>query len=408
MKSHHPLSNLTRTYVLALSLIAFLTLASLITMHQLILTQTDSARLVNLSGSQRWLSQKTSLLSVELVSFPDNQERNQFRKQLFDTTKQIQENYQKLVGDPHLVSPQQQLSPQMQKMYFNPPTNMQTRLNRYTSEAIALANAPAHLLTSDNPHLTYLLQNREELLESLDQIVSLYQQESEAKVQRLQMLETISGVIILLTLVFLGFYIFRPLANSLLEERAQLERANQELSFLSSVDGLTGIANRRHFDQFLSQQWSLAARNAEPIALIMCDIDFFKAYNDHYGHLQGDECLKKVAVALQESIKRPGDLVARYGGEEFAVVLPNTDAAGATNVAETLRDNVESLEIPHLFSSVTPKVTISLGVAIGHANSGVLPETLIEAADNALYKAKKNGRNCLILANDTSTSSNEV
>lgn len=197
---------------------------------------------------------------------------------------------------------------------------------RYTSEALALANEPAHLLTPDNPHLTYILQNRENLLESLDQIVSLYQQESEAKVQRLQMLKTTSGVIILLTLAFLGLYIFRPLANTLLKERAQLEHVNQELNFLSSVDGLTGIPNRRRFDQFLSQLWSLATRNGEPIALIMCDIDFFKAYNDTYGHLQGDECLKKVA--------------------------------------ETLRANVENLAIPHRLSSITPKVTISLAITI--------------------------------------------
>ncbi|WP_291299856.1 diguanylate cyclase [Desulfosporosinus sp. BICA1-9] len=291
-----------------------------------------------------------------------------------------------------MISPRP-LSPQMQKMYFNPPTNMQTRINRYNLEALALANEPAHLLTPDNPHLTYILQNRENLLESLDQIVSLYQQESEAKVQRLQMLETTSGVIILLTLAFLGLYIFRPLANTLLEERAQLERALLEECLLSSVDGLTGIANRRHFDQFLSQLWSLAARNGEPIALIMCDIDLFKAYNDTYGHLQGDECLQKVAAALKNSMKRQVDFVARYGGEEFVVVLSNTDVEGATKVAETLRANVENLAIPHRLSSITPKVTISLGVAIGYANSAVLPQTLIEAADNALYQAKLDGRN---------------
>ena len=213
------------------------------------------------------------------------------------------------------------------------------------------------------------------------------------------MLETTSGVIILLTLTFLGLYIFRPLATTLLEERAQLERANQELNFLSSVDGLTGIPNRRFFDQFLSQLWSLAARNGEPIALIMCDIDFFKAYNDTYGHLQGDECLKKVATALKNSLKRQVDFVARYGGEEFVVVLSNTDVDGATKVAETLRANVENLAILHRLSSITPTITISLGVAIGYANSTVLPQTLIEAADNALYQAKRAGRNRYILAN---------
>lgn len=392
------LSKLTRTYASALSLIALLTLATFITMHQVILTQKDSALLVNVSGSQRWLSQKAVLLSVELVYSTDTSGRDHTRKQLLSTIDQLQKNHQELVqGCPHMISPRP-LSPQMQKMYFNPPTNMQARINRYTSEALDLANEPVHLLTPDNPHLTYLLQNSDNVLESLDRIVSLYQEESEAKVQRLQMLETTSGVIILLTLVFLGLYIFRPLANTLLKERAQLERANQELNFLSSVDGLTGIPNRRCFDQFLSQLWSLATRNGEPIALIMCDIDFFKAYNDTYGHLQGDECLKKVAFALKDSLKRQVDFVARYGGEEFVVVLSNTDVEGASNVAETLRTNVENLAIPHRLSPITPKVTISLGVAIGYANSAVLPQTLIEAADNALYQAKQDGRNRYKLA----------
>lgn len=387
------LSKLTRTYVLALSLIALLTLTTFITMHQVIFTQTDSARLVNVSGSQRFLSQKAALLSVELVHALTPGDRDLLRQELLSTIDKIQNTQQELInGSTPLIS-SQEISSQMQRMYFNPPTNLQAHINRYTTEALALANEPDNLLSPDNPHLIYLLLNRENLLESLNQIVYLYQQESEAKVHHLQMLETTSGVLILLTLVFLGLYIFRPLANTLLEERAQLERAIQELNFLSSVDGLTGIPNRRCFDQFLSQLWSLAARDGEPIALIMCDIDFFKAYNDTYGHLQGDECLKKVAASLKNSMKRQVDFVARYGGEEFVVVLSNTDIEGATNVAETMRANLENLAIPHRLSSITPYVTISLGVAIGYANSGILPQTLIEAADNALYQAKQDGRN---------------
>jgi len=395
----HSLSKLTRTYVLALGLIALLTLATFITMHLVILTQKDSALLVNLSGSQRWLSQKAALLSIELVYTPDSSKRDQSRKLLLSTIDRLQKNHQELIqGNTHIISPQS-LSPQMQKMYFDPPTNMQERINRYTSEALALANEPEYLLTPDNSHLIYLLQNSQNLLESLDQIVSIYQKESEEKVQRLRFVEIISGMIILLTLTFLGLYIFRPLANTLVIERSQLENANQELSILSSVDGLTGIANRRHFDQFLEQLWLQSARNRELVGLIICDIDFFKAYNDTYGHLQGDECLKQVAATLKNSLKRQGDFVARYGGEEFVVVLPDSDVEGAIKVAETLRNNVESLGIPHRLSSITPKVTISLGVAIGHANSSDTPKTLIEAADAALYQAKQNGRNRFIVSN---------
>jgi len=393
------LSKLTRAYVLALGLVAFLTLATFITMHLVILTQKDSALLVNVSGSQRWLSQKAALLSLELVHCSASAERDQTRMQLLSIIDRLKTNHQALVeGNPHLIS-SRNLSPQMQKMYFDPPTNIHTRINRFTSEALALTNEPEHLLTPDNSHLIYLLQHSENLLESLAQIVSLYQKESEAKVQSLRIVEITSGVIILMTLTFLGLYIFRPLANTLLKERSQLENANQELSFLSSVDGLTGIANRRHFDQFLEQLWLLATRNHEPIAIILCDIDFFKLYNDTYGHLQGDECLKEVAISLKSSLKRQGDFAARYGGEEFVVVLPNTDVEGALEVAETLRINVENLQIPHRLSPITQKVTISLGVAIGHADPTNQPKTLIEAADTALYEAKQDGRNRFKLAN---------
>lgn len=392
------LSKLTRAYVTALSLIALLTLATFITMYLSILTQRDSALLVNLSGSQRWLSQKAALLSVELVYIADSTERDRTRKQLRSIIDQLKTNHLALVkGNPNLTA-SHNLSPQMQEVYFSPPINMNSQINQYLSEALALADEPEHLLNSDNPHLAYLLHNSENLLESLDQIVSMYQRESEAKVQHLRMVEISSGLTILLTLVFLGLYIFRPLANTLFRERSQLEKANQELSLLSSVDGLTGIANRRHFNQFFEQLWLQATYTREPIALILCDIDFFKAYNDTYGHLQGDECLKKVAASLKSSLKRQGDFVARYGGEEFIVVLSNTDVEGALKIAETLRVNVEGLEIPHLLSSITPKVTISLGVAIGYADPAKQPETLIEAADNALYQAKQGGRNRYKLA----------
>lgn len=392
------LTKITRTYIIALCLIALLTLGTFVTMYQVILTQSDSALLLNISGSQRWLSQKVALLGVDLVYGTKTSERDQVRVQLIDIIEQLQFNHQSLINSNPRVIFSRTLSPQMEKMYFSPPTNMHTRINRYLAEAFALAQDTEHLLTPDNPHFIYLLQNSSNLVNSLDQIVSLDQKESEAKVRRLQILEITSGVIILLTLAFTGLYIFRPLANTLLAERSQLESANQELSLLSSVDGLTEVANRRHFDHFLEQLWLLAIHSREPIALILCDIDHFKEYNDTFGHLQGDECLKQVALSLKNSLRRQGDFIARYGGEEFVVVLPNTDVKGALTVAETLRVSVESLAIPHPLSSVTPKVTISLGVAFGHADPKNHPKTLIKAADAALYKAKQFGRNNIILA----------
>ncbi|NJL67362.1 MAG: diguanylate cyclase [Microcoleus sp. SM1_3_4] len=176
----------------------------------------------------------------------------------------------------------------------------------------------------------------------------------------------------------------------------QLKAANQELHRQATVDGLTQVANRRRFDEYLLQEWRRLARHHAPISLIMCDVDFFKRYNDGYGHLAGDDCLKQVAAAIAGALKRPGDLAARYGGEEFAVILPHTDAVGAFCVAEEIRARVFGLQIPHGNSAVNSCVTMSLGVATAVPVPLSAPEELIAAADEALYCAKERGRDRVI------------
>jgi two-component system chemotaxis family response regulator WspR len=181
--------------------------------------------------------------------------------------------------------------------------------------------------------------------------------------------------------------------QQLREMQIELEKKNKELQRLSSLDGLTGIANRRRFDEYLEQEWLRAARVNKAISLILTDIDHFKTYNDNYGHQGGDEVLRQVAQALEAGIRRPGDLAARYGGEEFAIVLPDTDPEGAVQVADKLRHAVESLNIPHAHSSAADHVTISMGIATIFPREGGLAAALIEAADQGLYEAKKGGRN---------------
>jgi len=181
--------------------------------------------------------------------------------------------------------------------------------------------------------------------------------------------------------------------ESLLEEKECLEDTNLMLESLSFLDDLTAIPNRRRFSEFINSEWRRSARGGTPIALVMIDIDFFKLFNDNYGHRSGDEVLQKVASALQKSLKRPGDFVARYGGEEFVVVLPDTDVNGAMVIAEAMRWEIEELGIPHGFSAVSDRLTISLGVAGTVAERDSSPRTLIEAADAALYRAKQSGRN---------------
>jgi diguanylate cyclase (GGDEF)-like protein len=177
------------------------------------------------------------------------------------------------------------------------------------------------------------------------------------------------------------------------EATRQLEAANHQLQLLSLLDGLTGIANRRNFDETLDKEWRRGLRDGHPLSLILIDIDCFKAYNDNYGHQAGDECLKLVAQTIAGMVKRPGDLAARYGGEEFVVVLPETDMKNAALLAEELREKVESGNLPHAFSKVAGVVTLSLGVASALPSRECTPASLIEAADQALYQAKHSGRN---------------
>lgn len=185
----------------------------------------------------------------------------------------------------------------------------------------------------------------------------------------------------------------RNAREKLLGVMRQLEEANQTLLHLSFWDGVTSVANRRGFDESLDREWRRGVRYKTPLSLIMIDIDCFKAYNDNYSHMSGDDCLRRVAKVLSSKIRRPGDFVARYGGEEFVVILPATHAEGAAIVAETLRAGVEGLGIPHAYSQISDRVTISLGVASTFPKLESSPVTLITTADKALYQAKREGRN---------------
>ncbi|MDY6804476.1 MAG: PleD family two-component system response regulator [Cyanobacteriota bacterium] len=182
-------------------------------------------------------------------------------------------------------------------------------------------------------------------------------------------------------------------AMALQELANKLEAANHKLQELASLDGLTGIANRRRFDEYLDSEWRRLARESLPLSLILCDIDCFKLYNDAYGHQKGDECLKQVAQIIQETVQLQGSLVARYGGEEFAVILPNTEGYGASVIAEKMLLEVQNKAIRHEASTVSKYVTMSLGISNVIPNHESSEELLIAIADKALYKAKSQGRN---------------
>ncbi len=196
----------------------------------------------------------------------------------------------------------------------------------------------------------------------------------------------------------------RKIENRLKESNQQLAFSNEELAHATSIlkrlvntDGLTQIANRRCFDDRLEQEWARLYRSRQPLSLLLFDVDYFKRYNDLYGHQMGDECLRQIAQAVQKMVYRSPDLVARYGGEEFVVIVPDTDSQGALTIAQRIHNAIKDLSVPHQGSKVSDLVTVSIGLAVGIPSSEYSPAVLISQADQALYLAKQRGRNQSVL-----------
>ncbi len=195
-------------------------------------------------------------------------------------------------------------------------------------------------------------------------------------------------------------FISKPINPRIVRARARthltLKAQSDLLRRQAHVDGLTGVFNRRLFDERLHTEWARAARTGAPLGVVLLDVDHFKRFNDHHGHQAGDDCLRRVAVALQAGLKRPGDLLARYGGEEFVCLLPDTDAAGALSVAQALCERVAAEAIPHGNSPVSPTVTISAGSCGSQDVGSFAMDALLRGADSRLYAAKEAGRQCAL------------
>jgi diguanylate cyclase (GGDEF)-like protein len=181
-------------------------------------------------------------------------------------------------------------------------------------------------------------------------------------------------------------------------ENAQndLLEANKKLEVLARIDGLTNVSNRRHFDELLHQEWGRLKREKGELALLLCDVDYFKDYNDTYGHLAGDQCLKDIARTINAGLQRPSDTAARYGGDEFVIILPNTTLEGALHLAEEIRESICRLVIKHGQSLIADYVTLTIGASSGFPGDGLPEDKFIWQADKALYEAKTKGRNCCI------------
>lgn len=190
-----------------------------------------------------------------------------------------------------------------------------------------------------------------------------------------------------------------PVVRARVQTHLRLQQHSAMMRQLANRDGLTALYNRRYFDEMLAQEFERHRRQQLPLALAIIDVDHFKAYNDHYGHPQGDACLQGVANAIDTATRRPGELVARYGGEEFTVILPHTDAAGAEKYGRWLCQHIQELQIPHQSSATAPTVTISVGLVSLVPSAQDSTQQLVAAADQALYQAKTDGRNRAIVNN---------
>ncbi len=184
--------------------------------------------------------------------------------------------------------------------------------------------------------------------------------------------------------------------QKIVQQTSDLEEVNNKLKNLSYVDSLTLIPNRRNFDEYLYKEWKQAIREKEPLSLLMMDIDYFKLYNDHYGHTHGDECLKKVAETMKSTVKRPRDFIARYGGEEFVAILPNTGKKAAQAIAKKIQENLMDLKLEHQKFTLGDYLTISIGVATVVPTDRMECDEIIKKADQALYKSKEMGRNQIV------------
>jgi len=195
-------------------------------------------------------------------------------------------------------------------------------------------------------------------------------------------------------------YITKPIIPVIVKARVknhlELKRHRDFFRRLSTLDGLTGIANRRHFDESLLREWNLSLQTKIPISLLLIDIDFFKQYNDFYGHLAGDKCLRTLASNLEDSVSDINALVARYGGEEFVILLPGLKLEAAQAIAQKCIDNIAQMNIKHEASTVSDKVTISIGAASVFADPDLNTDSIIRDADNKLYQAKEQGRNKIV------------
>lgn len=386
--------------MIALLIVGALAVAKHLAEYELQRAEADQAALINSVGRQRMRLQRSIVLLQQMSVATTTRERDSLAVLIELTLDDLESSHQLLLhaADDTTVT----VAPDSRVMgiYFSSPGQLDERLHTYIDSLREYVQSDEPVSARDET-LRELAAAAAQMASLQDLSVDTLVAEHESSLERARIVGLALLVALLAALVLVGAFIFEPMVKHIRREARLLEEANAQLKRLSFLDGLTSIPNRRAFEERFQLEWRRAQRHSSPIAILMIDIDHFKEYNDHYGHQRGDDCLTQLAQRLRNSVSRPGDFVARYGGEEFAIILPDTDLAGATAVAESLRRRVAGLRLPHAASPVQNVVTISVGVA------SVIPDPAspvpVAAADHALYRAKQLGRNRVEVAGELPT-----
>ncbi|MFH1136617.1 MAG: diguanylate cyclase [Pseudomonadota bacterium] len=387
---------LTRRYTTTISLIALLSLAGHLLVQYVLASQDWDSNTINLAGRQRLVCSLLIQDAVTLWAAPERSLKVRAAASLRENLAQWNRVHQGLLdGDPDLG-----LSGD------NSPEMLQLFDQMESSRAAVAAAAKEILVIWDQEDsleriralVSGIQRDGRQALDWLDQAASRYSAEAQGRVAGIKFINYFFLFAVFAVLLCDALFVFRPAVSRIGRHIEEMNLAAEKLRRLSEQDGLTGAPNRRVFEEYFQTEWQRAQRTRRPLSLIMLDVDFFKNYNDTYGHQAGDDVLVEIARSTIANARRPADLAARYGGEEFVVLLPETELDGAGQVAEKIARDIEGLAIAHSASSVASVVTVSLGVACLTPCRETSPTALLKAADEALYLAKNRGRNQVALS----------
>lgn len=378
----------TVRYVLALSLVAALIVTGQVLVQFSLMQQEQDARTINIAGRQRMLSQR---IHAHVLTAERETDIDRLRARTVTLQRDIalwKRSHDGLrYGDVGLGLPGKN-NPEIQVLFASLEPHF-IAMKTVAEEVVTVGEATDATPIDLDPQVLTVLRHEGSFLDTMDRIVHVYEKEAAAGVAKLQRIELLLMASALLILALEAAFIFRPAVRRIRASVSELTRASKVFQQLSLSDGLTGIPNRRCFDVVYQRELRRAIRNSESLSIVMIDVDNFKEFNNNFGHQYGDICLTRIAQTLRNNARRPGDFIARYGGDEFVVLLPNTDARGAHDVANKMQNAAKALKIQHSSPKVQGALTISTGVVSAKITpSNKMSSGLLRAADAALYRAK--------------------